>query len=250
MSNILQHPIWTDTGRLPDEKWSKFWQGCSLISVHVLQLECLKGITPAEIDLWPTLLWIRYATLPSSILVFPSGWTRTLPCWICWSELYLFWVATLEPPGRVGHFFWISMLAKAMLCRSTDFPSSDVMVASLSGHSSFQSSLGSLAVCKYRGGGRKTWEIWSHTMMSGRQRVRRMWGSSHWRNISKAFLVLSVQGLEAKSACKAALILLIFQDTRDRLAQNGKYYVSTLCIPDFTACTQFPQPFPLCIYML
>ena len=43
-------------------------------------------MTPAEIDLWPTLLWIQYATLPSSILVFPP-WPRmdrnaTLLIWV------------------------------------------------------------------------------------------------------------------------------------------------------------------------
>jgi len=182
MPNILQHPIWTDTGRLPDEKWSKrkadhrnrFWQGCSLIFVCVLQLECLKddsrwnrSLTYAGMT-----VWIRYVCNPSQ---FHSGIpprmdrNATLPDLLIW--LVFVWVATLEPPGRVGHFSWISMLAKAMLCRSTDFPSSDVMVASLSGHSSFQSSLGSLVVCSYGGGGRKAWEIWSHTMTSGRQKV-------------------------------------------------------------------------------
>jgi len=39
-----------------------------------------------------------------------------------------------------------------------------------------------------------------------------------FRNTLKAFLGISVQGLEAKSACKAALILLVVQDARDRLA--------------------------------
>jgi len=39
-------------------------------SLSVFSNSNASKMTPAEIDLWPTLLWIRYATLPCSILVF------------------------------------------------------------------------------------------------------------------------------------------------------------------------------------
>ena len=107
-----------------------------------------------------------------------------------------------------------------------------------------------MIACRIQAPRRKTWEIWSRAVTSGRQKVDTQ-GVVPGEE-SQSLLCTIRAGRQ--SINEAASILFIVYNARDGSTEllwlGTTFHESTLCLPDVTTHDQISQAFSLCICIL